>query len=115
MIDVKIIKKPRDGQATSSGSWGSGVKEAAHAARADVADLAMEARHAKESDHAVSSDEAAHAIEADHAKEADNAVQWARHEFGNYMDQPVRTGDGVTFESLILRGFDGQPGFRGRL
>lgn len=58
MIDVKIIKKPRDGQATSSGSWGSGVKEAAHAARADVADLAMEARHAKESDHAVSSDEA---------------------------------------------------------
>lgn len=111
MIDVKIIKKPRDGQATSSGSWGSGVKEAAHAARADVADLAMEARHAKESDHAVSSDEAAHAIEADHAKEADNAVQWARHEFGNYMDQPVRTGDGVTFESLILRGFMASPDF----
>lgn len=46
MIDVKIIKKPRDGQATSGGSWGPGVKEAAHAARADVADLAMEARHA---------------------------------------------------------------------
>lgn len=111
MIDVKIIKKPRDGQATSSGSWGSGVKEAAHAARADVADLAMEARHAKESDHAVSSDEAAHAIEADHAKEADNAAQWARHEFGNYMDQPVRTGDGVTFESLILRGFMASPDF----
>lgn len=111
MIDVKIIKKPRDGQATSGGSWGTGVKEAAHAARADVADLAMEARHAKESDHAVSSDEAAHAIEADHAKEADNAAQWARHEFGNYMDQPVRTGDGVTFESLILRGFMASPDF----
>ena len=111
MIDVKIIKKPRDGQATSGGSWGPGVKEAAHAARADVADLAMEARHAKESDHAVSSDEAAHAIEADHAKEADNAAQWARHEFGNYMDQPVRTGDGVTFESLILRGFMASPDF----
>ena len=111
MIDVKIIKKPRDGQATSGGSWGSGVKEAAHAARADVADLAMEARHAKESDHAVSSDEADHAIEADHAKEADNAAQWARHEFGNYMDQPVRTGDGVTFESLILRGFMASPDF----
>lgn len=111
MIDVKIIKKPRDGQATSGGSWGLGVKEAAHAARADVADLAMEARHAKESDHAVSSDEAAHAIEADHAKEADNAAQWARHEFGKYMDQPVRTEDGVTFESLILRGFMASPNF----
>ena len=92
MIDVKIIKKPRDGQATSGGSWGTGVKEAAHAARADVADLAMEARHAKESDHAVSSDEAAHAIEADHAKEADNAAQWHAMSSATIWTSPCARG-----------------------
>ena len=88
------------------------VKEAAHAAKADIAELAKEAVHAtdsdhaveadhsKEADHAVNADESKHALEADHAKEADNADKWDYHEFDDYLNQPVRKTDGVTFDSV---------------
>jgi hypothetical protein len=88
------------------------VKEAAHAAKADIAELAKEAIHAKDStqaieadhskeaDHAVNADESKHALEADHAKEADNADKWDYHEFDDYLNQPVRKTDGVTFDSV---------------
>lgn len=118
MIDIKIIKKPKNEGSTSalrtSGTayGGMAVKEAAHAAKADIAKLAKEAIHAKDStqaieadhskeaDHAVNADESKHALEADHAKEADNADKWDYHEFDDYLNQPVRKTDGVTFDSV---------------
>lgn len=118
MIDIKVIKKPKNEGSTSalrtSGTayGGMAVKEAAHAAKADIAELAKEAIHAKESnhaieadhskeaDHAVNADESKHALEADHAKEADNADKWDCHEFDDYLNQPVRKTDGVTFDSV---------------
>lgn len=118
MIDIKVIKKPKNEGGTSalrtSGTayGGMAVKEAAHAAKADIAELAKEAIHAKDSnhaieadhskeaDHAVNADESKHALEADHAKEADNADKWDYHEFDDYLNQPVRKTDGVTFDSV---------------
>lgn len=118
MIDIKVIKKPKNEGSTSalrtSGTayGGMAVKEAAHAAKADIAELAKEAVHAtdsdhaveadhsKKADHAVNADESKHALEADHAKEADNADKWDYHEFDDYLSQPVRKTDGVTFDSV---------------
>lgn len=118
MIDIKVIKKPKNEGSTSalrtSGTaYGDmAVKEAAHAAKADIAELAKEATHAKDSDHAleadhskeadhaVNADESKHALEADHAKEADNADKWDYREFDDYLNQPVRKTDGVTFDSV---------------
>ena len=118
MIDIKVIKKPKNEGSTSalrtSGTayGGMAVKEAAHAAKADIAELAknathakdsdhaIEADHSKEADHAVNADESKHALEADHAKEADNADKWDYHEFDDYLNQPVRKTDGVTFDSV---------------
>ena len=118
MIDIKVIKKPKNEGSTSalrtSGTayGGMAVKEAAHAAKADIAELAkeaihakdsdhaMEADHSKEADHAVKADESKHALEADHAKEADNADKWDYREFDDYLNQPVRKTDGVTFDSV---------------
>ena len=118
MIDIKVIKKPKNEGSTSalrtSGTayGGMAVKEAAHTAKADIAELAKEAVHAtdsdhaveadhsKEADHAVNADESKHALEADHAKEADNADKWDYHEFDDYLNQPVRKTDGVTFDSV---------------
>lgn len=96
MIDIKVIKKPKNEGSTSAlrtggtAYGGMAVKEAAHAAKADIAELAREATHAKESDHATDADEAKHALEADHAKEADNADQWDYRQFDDWLDQPVR-------------------------
>ena len=118
MIDIKVIKKPKNEGSTSalrtSGTayGGMAVKEAAHAAKADIAELAknathakdsdhaLEADHSKEADHAVNADESKHALEADHAKEADNADKWDYREFDDYLNQPVRKTDGVTFGSV---------------
>lgn len=118
MIDIKVIKKPKNEGSTSalrtSGTayGGMAVKEAAHAAKADIAELAKEAIHAKDSnhaieadhskeaDHAVNADESKYALEADHAKEADNADKWDYHEFDDYLNQPVRKTDGVAFDSV---------------
>ena len=118
MIDIKVIKKPKNEGSTSAlrtggtAYGGMAVKEAVHAAKADIAELAREATHAKESDHtleadhakeadhATDADEAKHALEADHAKEADNADQWDYRQFDDWLDQPVRKKDGVVFESV---------------
>lgn len=118
MIDIKVIKKPKNEGSTSAlrtggtAYGGMAVKEAAHAAKADIAELAKEATHAKESDHtlaadhakeadhATDADEAKHALEADHAKEADNADQWDNRQFDDWLDQPVRKKDGVAFGSV---------------
>lgn len=118
MIDIKVIKKPKNEGSTSAlrtggtAYGGMAVKEAAHAAKADIAELAREATHAKESDHtleadhakeadhATDADEAKHALEADHAKEADNADEWDYRHFDDWLDQPVRKKDGVAFGSV---------------
>lgn len=109
MIDIKVIKKPKNEGSTSAlrtggtAYGGMAVKEAAHAAKADLAEVAKEAVHATDSDHAVNADEAKHALEADHAKEADNAAnadKWDYREFDDYLNQPVRKTDGVTFGSV---------------
>lgn len=118
MIDIKVIKKPKNEGSTSAlrtggtAYGGMAVKEAAHAAKADIAELAREATHAKESDHtleadhakeadhATDADEAKHALEADHAKEADNADQWDYRHFDDWLNQPVRKKDGVAFGSV---------------
>lgn len=109
MIDIKVIKKPKNEGSTSAlrtggtAYGGMAVKEAAHAAKAGLAEVAKEAVHATDSDHAVNADEAKHALEADHAKEADNAAnadKWDYREFDDYLNQPVRKTDGVTFGSV---------------
>ena len=43
-------------------------------------------------------DDAAHAINADHATDSD---KWATHNFGDYLNQPVRTTDIVQFARVI--------------
>ncbi|WP_232220033.1 hypothetical protein [Prevotella falsenii] len=118
MIDVKIIRKPKNEGTTSAlktggtAYGGMAVKEAAHAAKADIAEQAKEAAHAAEADHAKKADlsgnaerakyaeEAGHAKEADHAKMADDSDRWDNRQFDDYMDQPVRTGDHVQFASV---------------
>ena len=103
MIDVKIIKKPKteggtSARQTAGTAYGSRtVKEAAHAARADMAELAKVAEKAREADRA---SEAAHAAEAEHAREAENADRWDDRQFDDCLDQPVRRTDDVTFASV---------------
>lgn len=84
MIDIKVIKKPKNEGSTSAlrtgGTAYMAVKEAAHAAKADIAELAKESHHAKKSDHALEAD---HAKESDHTKEADIAKDLTE-------DSPVR-------------------------
>ena len=43
-------------------------------------------------------DDAAHATNADHATDSD---KWAAHNFGDYLNQPVRTTDIVQFARVI--------------
>lgn len=61
MIDVEIVKKPRNGTKSSGVVYHSTLTDA------KSADMAKAADKAKEADHAVESD---HAVEADHAKKA---------------------------------------------
>lgn len=84
MIEVKIIKKPGQGAvAYSGGSSNLGgtlsgvIKEAEHAARADIAEYAKRSGMAAEAEHS---------READHAKEADHAEM--AHDLD--PDSPVR-------------------------
>ncbi len=74
MIDVKLIKKPKNygassesGIATNGNGYVTGgvTKEAAHAARADVAGYADVAGTSKEAQHAIEADHAATAFDLD--------------------------------------------------
>lgn len=79
MIDVKIIRKPKNEGTTSALKTGGttygemAVKEAAHAAKADIAEQAKEAAHAVRADVAEQVEEAVHALHADEAKHAESA------------------------------------------
>lgn len=79
MIDVKIIKKPKNKAATPTlrtpgAAYGDkSVKEAVHASKADMAKMAEKASIAEEAAHAKKADEATRADEANHAQEANEA------------------------------------------
>lgn len=94
--------KAQAGYADSAGSAG----------HADTADSATEAGHADTADeatHAASADEAAHADEADLAQRAlsaDYALdsdKWDGAQFGDYLNQPVRTTDSPTFAGVTTK------------
>ena len=80
MIDVKIIKKPKNKASTPTlrtpgAAYGDhSVKEAVHASKADMAKMAEKASLAEQAEHAKRADEATRADEANHAKTADEAT-----------------------------------------
>lgn len=79
MIDVKIIKKPKNKAATPTlrtpgAAYGDkSVKEAVHASKADMAKMAEKASLAEQAEHARKADEATRADEANHAQAANEA------------------------------------------
>ncbi len=79
MIDVKIIKKPKNKATTPTvrtpgAAYGDkSVKEAVHASKADMAKMAEKASLAEQAEHTKKADEATRANEADHAKLGDEA------------------------------------------
>lgn len=75
--------------------------EAAHAINADNAINADEATHALSADNALNADEAEHALTADKATNADNALLWNGNDFSDWLTQPLREGDTVTFAEVI--------------
>lgn len=98
MIDVKIIKKPKNKAATPTlrtpgAAYGDkSVKEAVHASKADTAKMAEKAIIAEQTEHAKKADEATRADEANHAKTADEANH-------------AKTADEVNLESETLSHF----------
>lgn len=105
MIDVKLIKKPKNSGASVGGGIatnGNGyapagaVREAAHAARADVAAYAERAGTAKDADHAQLAEKA---HEAEHALSAFDLDQDspARREFLSRIADDVAQGH-ITFQ-----------------
>ena len=117
-VESETITPMEDESGSSSSHSGGGsgggsssghayyADEAEHAMTADDADhadTADEALHAADADHADTADEALHAADADHADEADHALdsdKWNGKEFGNYLNQPVRTTDEVAFAKV---------------
>lgn len=105
MIDIDIVKRKKDGQTGSAvtllpGGGGS----TAHSSESDHASRADEATHAASADEArralvaeTVNGSVENAKEAEHAKEADNSKAWGGHAFDDWLDQPVRKGDAVTF------------------
>lgn len=106
IIKVKIIKKPKnEGMSSALQTSGSAyqnmaVKEAKHAARADISELAREATHAQEATHAIDADKAQEANHSIYADEAKNADTWDYREFDDYLDQGVKTDSSPRFKEL---------------
>ena len=98
MIDVKIIKKPKNKATTPTvrtpgAAYGDkSVKEAVHATKADMAKMAEKASLAEQAEHARKADEATRADEAEHAKSTDEANH-------------AKTADEVNLESETLSHF----------
>lgn len=98
MIDVKIIKKPKNKATTPTvrtpgAAYGDkSVKEAVHASKADTAKMAEKASVAEQAEQAKKADEATRADEAEHAKSADEANH-------------AKTADEVNLESKTLSHF----------
>lgn len=98
MIDVKIIKKPKNKATTPTlrtpgAAYGDkSVKEAVHASKADMAKMAEKASLAEQAEHARKADEATRADEANHALAANEANH-------------AKTADEVNLESETLSHF----------
>ena len=98
MIDVKIIKKPKNKATTPTvrtpgAAYGDkSVKEAVHASKADMAKMAEKAIIAEQAEHAKKADEATRADEANHALAANEANH-------------AKTADEVNLESETLSHF----------
>ena len=107
MIDVKIIKKPKNKATTPTvrtpgAAYGDkSVKEAAHASKADTAKMAEKAIIAEQAEHAKKADEATRANETNHAKSADEANHAKSADEANH----AKTADEVNLESKTLSHF----------
>ena len=91
--------KAQAGYADSAGSTPAAT-EAQHALEADHALAADEAEHAESADdalHATNADLAQNAITANYALDSD---KWDGAQFGDYLNQPVRTTDNVEFNKV---------------
>lgn len=94
--------KAQAGYADSAGSTPAAT-EAQHALEADHALAADEAEHAESADdalHATNADLATRATTADYALDSD---KWDGAQFGDYLNQPVRTTDDVTFNKVTTQ------------
>ena len=103
MIDVKIIRKPKNEGSTSaittsSTSYGNmAVKEAAHAVKADLSNLAIEAEQAKEATHALKSDKATHAASAaDLDLDSPAYRRWLRKDTADTAQEAINFARGLT-------------------
>ena len=91
--------KAQAGYADSAGSTPAAT-EAQHALEADHALAADEAEHAESADdalHATNADLAQRALTADYALDSD---KWDNAQFGDYLNQSVRTTDNVAFNKV---------------
>lgn len=123
MIDVKIIKKPKNKAATPTlrtpgAAYGDkSVKEAVHASKADTAKMAEKAIIAEQAEHAKKADEATRADEANHAKMADEVslesktlTHFLRNDIPNTAAEVVTFLKGVIakavsfFQGIVNRG-----------
>ncbi|GEM_PF-4780032 len=103
MIDVKIIRKPKNEGSTSAITTGStaygnmAVKEAAHAVKADLSNLAIEAEQAKEATHALKSDKATHAASAaDLDSDSPAYRRWLRKDTADTAQEAINFAKGLT-------------------
>lgn len=113
MIDVKIIKKPKDASGSGSGigiatngnnyALNGVANEAVHAVRADIATQAKkadEATHATEADHALTADEADHAAVA-HDLDSDSPI---RNQFLSRLNADTARGHITMVDGLSVIG-----------
>lgn len=103
MIDVKIIRKPKNEGSTSAITTSStvygnmAVKEAAHAVKADLSNLAIEAEQAKEATHALKSDKATHAASAaDLDSDSPAYRRWLRKDTADTAQEAINFARGLT-------------------
>lgn len=107
MIDVKIIKKPKNKATTPTvrtpgAAYGDkSVKEAVHASKADMAKMAEKAILAEQAEHAKSADEANHAKTADEVNlESKTLSHFLRNDIPNTAAEVVTFLKGVVAKAM---------------
>ena len=85
-LSLTKLKESEDGLQYNS------VTEKVKSGYADKSAHSVEADHSKESDYAQ---------KADYSKESGNAEKWDNNIFDDYLDQPLRSKDDVTFNIVI--------------
>lgn len=99
MIDVKLIKKPKQGGPISSSGGGTFVNNTDPAAHADYADRAGKADKATRAEQAAQADYAKHAVYAERAAYADAAERLAKD--SEVYEQFLRKDQADTARELI--------------